>query len=131
MSATEPYGHVFVYGTLRRGGANDINRLKPATRFKGFAQVAGRLFSLGDYPGIQLGPSGWVVGEVYTLSPELESVLDEIEGITPVSDGQYQKVSVEVWVGSQNLNCLIYAATIGALARGTYMVSGDWMTRGA
>ena len=127
MEPTELYGHVFVYGTLRRGGANDINRLKPAPRFKGSARVAGRLFSLGDYPGIQLGTGGWVVGEVYALSPELEMILDDIEGITPVSDGQYQKEGIEVWVGSQNVYCLIYVATIGALAHGKRMASGDWM----
>ena len=47
--------HVFVYGTLRRGGSNDITRLLPAPRWVGFAQVAGMLFHLGAYPGMTLG----------------------------------------------------------------------------
>jgi len=130
MVATEFPLHVFVYGTLRRGGTNDINRLSPPPRFKGAAQVAGRLFSLGDYPAIQLGAGGMVVGEVYAIAFELEAVLDEIEGIAPTPDGQYEKVSIAVAVGAQILSCLIYVATIETLARGAQMASGDWMPDG-
>jgi gamma-glutamylcyclotransferase (GGCT)/AIG2-like uncharacterized protein YtfP len=53
--------------------------------------VAGRLVSLGDYPGIQLGKGGYVVGEVYAISAELEMLLDQIEGLLPIPDGQYRK----------------------------------------
>jgi gamma-glutamylcyclotransferase (GGCT)/AIG2-like uncharacterized protein YtfP len=121
--------HVFVYGTLRRGGTNDINRLSPPPRFKGAAQVAGRLFSLGAYPGIQLGAGGMVVGEVYAIASELEAVLDEIEGLAPTPDGQYEKAAIQVAVGSQNLSCLIYVATVETFVRGVHMASGDWMAR--
>ena len=126
MSAEFPL-HVFVYGTLHRGGTNDINRLRPPPRFKGAAQVAGRLFSLGDYPGIQLGAGGMVVREVYAIAIELEAVLDEIEGLAPTPDGQYEKAAIQVAVGSQNLSCLIYVATVETLVRGVPMASGDWM----
>ena len=119
--------HVFVYGTLRRGGVNDINRLKPPPRFMGVTQVAGRLFSLGDYPGIQLGKGGCVVGEVYAISDELEMVLDRIEGLLPIPDGQYRKKYIQVSLGSQAFSCLVYEATAQACARGVPMVSGDWM----
>ena len=119
--------HVFVYGTLRRGGANDINRLSPKPQFKGMAQVSGRLFALGDYPGIQLGADGLVVGEVYAIASELEAVLDDIEGIAPTPDGEYEKASIQVALGSQSLSCLIYAAKLETLARGVPMASGDWM----
>ena len=126
MTAEFPL-HVFVYGTLRRGGTNDINRLSPPPRFKGAAQVAGRFFSLGAYPGIQLGAGGMVVGEVYAIASELEAVLDEIEGLAPTPDGQYEKAAIQVAVGSQNLSCLIYVATVETLVRGVPMASGDWM----
>lgn len=126
MTAEFPL-HVFVYGTLRRGGTNDINRLSPPPRFLGTAQVAGRLFSLGAYPGIQLGAGGMVVGEVYAIASELEAVLDEIEGLAPTPDGQYEKAAIQVAVGSQNLSCLIYVATVETLVRGVPMASGDWM----
>ena len=120
--------HVFVYGTLRRGGANDINRLNPSPQFKGTAQVAGRLFSLGDYPGIRLGAGDMVVGEVYAISPRLEAVLDKIEGMAPTPDGQYEKAFIQVELGAQSLTCLIYVATVDTLARGVPMAPGDWMT---
>ena len=126
MTAEFPL-HVFVYGTLRRGGTNDINRLSPPPRFKGAAQVAGRLFSLGAYPGIQLGAGGMVVGEVYAIASELEAVLDEIEGLAPTPDGQYEKAAIQVAVGSQHLSCFIYVATVETLVRGVHMASGDWM----
>ena len=63
---------VFVYGTLRRGGSNDITRLRPAPRFLGKAQVQGVLYHLGAYPGMALGGSHWVQGEVYAIAPALE-----------------------------------------------------------
>ena len=53
---------VFVYGTLRRGGSNDITRLKPSPRYAGPSQVAGVLYHLGAYPGMLLGGERWVVG---------------------------------------------------------------------
>lgn len=119
--------HVFVYGTLRRGGMNDINRLKPPPRFMGVSQVVGRLVSLGDYPGIQLGKDGYVVGEVYAITAELETVLDQIEGLLPIPDGQYRKKYIQVSLGVQDVSCLIYEATAETWARGVPMVSGDWM----
>ena len=39
--------HVFVYGTLRRGEANDINRLRPPPRYLGQARTRGTLYALG------------------------------------------------------------------------------------
>ena len=36
-----PSRHVFVYGTLRRGGRNDINRLQPAPQYVGMGEVRG------------------------------------------------------------------------------------------
>ena len=126
LSAEFPL-HVFVYGTLRRGGVNDINRLSPSPRFMGITQVAGRLVSLGDYPGIQLGKGGYVVGEVYAISAELEMLLDQIEGLLPIPDGQYRKKYIQVSLGAQDFFCLIYEATAKTWARGVPLLSGDWM----
>ena len=36
-----PHRHVFVYGTLRRGGRNDINGLAPAPEYVGMGEVRG------------------------------------------------------------------------------------------
>ena len=44
---SKPERHVFVYGTLRRGQANDINRLLPAPRYVGQGVITGVMYHLG------------------------------------------------------------------------------------
>lgn len=101
--------HVFVYGTLRRGGANDITRLAPPGRFVGAATVRGWLYSLGSYPGLLLDAQGpAVVGEVYALNPVLERVLDGIEELYPQQRDEYVKRRVAVEVAGRMLDCLVY-----------------------
>ena len=90
---------VFVYGTLRRGGSNDITRLAPSPRFLGTAQVAGVLYHLGAYPGLVLGGPQWVQGEVYGIAPALEQMLDEIEevgGPTPTDEYFKREILVHI-----------------------------------
>ncbi len=53
--------HVFIYGTLRAGEINDINRAAerhgiPLPQRLGVAYVTGRLFDFGRYPGLVLDP---------------------------------------------------------------------------
>ena len=83
-----PARHVFVYGTLRRGGRNDINRLQPAPEYVGMGEVRGVLYHIDWYPGLTLGgeEAVTVVGEVYRIRPELEAVLDRIEQIVRGAD---------------------------------------------
>ncbi|MFN3416244.1 MAG: gamma-glutamylcyclotransferase [Caldimonas sp.] len=101
--------HVFVYGTLRRGGANDITRLDPPGHFVGAATVRGWLYSLGSYPGLLLDVQGpAVVGEVYALDPVLERVLDGIEELYPQQRDEYVKRRVAVEVAGRTLDCLVY-----------------------
>jgi len=92
---------VFVYGTLRRGGANDITRLQPAPAWVGLARVNAVMYHLGHYPGVLLGGRAQVVGEVYQISPALERQLDVIEEVWPQPTGEYVKreVWVEPWPG--------------------------------
>lgn len=77
--------HVFVYGTLRRGDDNDITRLKPEPVFVGSAAIAGTLYDLGAYPGIQLGGEGLVHGEVYAIALELKSSSMKLKSSIPSS----------------------------------------------
>src|SRR4051812_49411316 len=85
--------HVFVYGTLRRGGRNDINGLRPAPRYVGMGEVRGSLYHIDWYPGLTLGgeEAVTVVGEVYEVTPQLEALLDEIEQIVPGEESEYFK----------------------------------------
>lgn len=118
---------VFVYGTLRRGGSNDITRLQPAPRFVGAAQVAGVLYHLGAYPGVLLGGNRCVVGEVYAITPALEAVLDGIEGVQGNPADEYIRREVTVQVAGQSLQCLVYEINPQHVVAAPEIPHGDWL----
>jgi gamma-glutamylcyclotransferase (GGCT)/AIG2-like uncharacterized protein YtfP len=85
MTQQEPR-RIFVYGTLRRDPRHEMFHLlaKHAT-YLGDAIVPGRLFDLGDYPGmIWPDDTARVLGEIYEIDPlhwpSIISRLDEYEG---------------------------------------------------
>lgn len=119
--------HVFVYGTLRRGGINDITRLRPAPRFVGAARVAGVLYHLGAYPGMTLGGSEWVQGEVYAIDPALEPLLDEIEDLGSHPTDEYIKREIDVAVDARVLRCLVYEINPRYAQPALRVPGGDWM----
>lgn len=121
--------HVFVYGTLRRGEANDINRRHPAPRWVGEARIQGRMFDLGAYPGVLLGGPQWVQGEVYAVTPELEADLDALEGVRADGEGEYRKRDLDVAVAGRVLRCLVYEIHPARLQGAPAMVGGDWVRR--
>lgn len=123
---------VFVYGTLRRGGVNDINRLVPQPVFQGVASVGGRLFDLGAYPGLLLAsPSdrgGPVVcGEVYAIDAALERQLDAIEEIQGRPDDEYFRRQVSVMVGEQSCTCLVYEINPKRVLDRSLIDHGNWI----
>lgn len=118
---------VFVYGTLRQSGINDITRLRPSPIFIGHAQVAGVLYHLGHYPGLTLGGESWVQGEVYAITPALESVLDEIEDLGVNPTDEYAKREVVVDVQGRLLHCLVYEINPSYVATADRIVHGDWL----
>ena len=133
LSDTPRPGHVFVYGTLRRGGSNDINHLKPRPLCLGRAAVRGTLFDLGDYPGLQLGDGGEVAGEIYTLPPGLEARLDDIEEVHPQGKDEY--IKRVIWVTPDEpagpsvrpLACLLYEINLRYTLGCRVVASGDWL----
>lgn len=139
-----PVRHVFVYGTLRQGEARDINRLLPAPRWVGTARVSGVLYHLGAYPGIVLGAQGWIQGEVYAISAELERQLDEIEEVWPQQSGEYAKREVMVQVDGANcrnpaaqsnaageivgqVRCILYEIAPDRIIGMPVILGGDWV----
>src|SRR6188508_3366204 len=121
--------HVFVYGTLRRGGRNDINRLVPAPEYVGMGEVRGTLYRIDWYPGLTLGgeEAVAVVGEVYRITPELEAVLDDIEQVAPGADSEYFKREVEIAMERDRVSCLVYEIN-PARVRGKQVIgNGDWI----
>jgi gamma-glutamylcyclotransferase (GGCT)/AIG2-like uncharacterized protein YtfP len=126
--------HVFVYGTLRRGGRNDINGLEPAPRYVGMGEVKGTLYHLDWYPGLTLGgeEAVTVVGEVYEIDPQLEALLDHIEQIVPGQASEYFKRELAVEVGGRQLQCLVYVINPDRVAGKQSIGHGDWIRfRGA
>ena len=127
--STQPDRPVFVYGTLRRGQVNDINRLRPAPRYLGPSRLRGTLYDLGPYPGVLLGGAGEVQGEVYVVTPALERQLDVIEEVAPVPSGEYRRRCVEVEVAGQRLRCLVYEIDPARVPGRAVIASGDWLQR--
>lgn len=119
--------HVFVYGTLRRGDANDITRLKPEPFFVGSATIAGTLYDLGAYPGIRLGGESPVYGEVNAIAPALEEQLDNIEEVYPQQRDEYSKRIVPVAVQGRTLACIVYEINARYVAGRTILSGGDWV----
>lgn len=129
MMPEHPARHVFVYGTLRRGGRNDINRLRPAPEYVGMGEVRGVLYHIDWYPGLTLGgeEAVTVVGEVYRITPELEAVLDAIEQIVPGGDSEYFKREVDISVDGQPLPCLLYEINPSRVRDRQVIGHGDWI----
>ena len=124
-----PLRHVFVYGTLRRGGRNDINLLEPAPRYLGMGEVKGMLYHIDWYPGLTLGgeEAVTVVGEVYEISPRLEVLLDAIEQIVPGEDSEYFKRERAVDVEGRPLQCLVYEINPDRVRDKQSIGHGDWI----
>ena len=121
--------HVFVYGTLRKGGRLDINRLEPAPKYIGMGEVKGCLYHLDWYPGLALGgdQAVTVVGEVYEVTPQLEAVLDEIECVTEGSDSEYFKRDLSIAVDGRPVPCFLYEINPKFIAGKEPMGHGDWI----
>lgn len=124
-----PPRHVFVYGTLRRGGRNDINRLAPAPRYLGMGEVKGILYHFDWYPGLALGgeEAVTVVGEVYEITPQLEELLDRIEQIVPGETSEYFKRELEVEVEGRPLQCVVYEINPERVRSRRAIGHGDWI----
>ena len=120
--------HVFVYGTLRSGGRNDIARFHPKPERVADARIAGTLYDLGAYPGAVLGGSGEVSGEIYRITPAIEAQLDVLEEVEPDGSGEYIKreVLVEPEAGGERLPCLVYEIHPERISGRSVIASGDW-----
>jgi gamma-glutamylcyclotransferase (GGCT)/AIG2-like uncharacterized protein YtfP len=123
--------HVFVYGTLRRHGCNDIARYRPAPVFVAEASIAGTLYDFGAYPGVVLGGAGRVKGEVYRIEPAVEAALDLLEEVAQDDSGEYIKRQVRVAMGAQWLDCLVYEIHPTRIAGRPVIRDGDWMAHAA
>lgn len=121
--------HVFVYGTLRSGGSNDISRFSPVPQRVGDGEIAGTLFDLGAYPGAVLGGEGRIKGEVYRIAPSVEVELDVLEEVKADGSGEYIRREVVVEVAGRSIACLVYEIHPSRIAGRAVIGNGDWMAR--
>lgn len=126
--------HVFVYGTLRAGQANDIGHAAArhgiaAPTLLGAAALPGELYDFGTYPGMIAGPAGksLVWGDVYEVDEQLVPVLDEIERVYPGVDSLFKPEAVIVELGGRQYACLYYPVAAHAAAGRPRIASGDWV----
>jgi gamma-glutamylcyclotransferase (GGCT)/AIG2-like uncharacterized protein YtfP len=114
---------VFVYGTLRRGGAGAMSIRFPNSKFIANTKVSGNLYDLGAYPGLVLNESdSLVVGEVYEVDDEILKKLDEFE-----ASSNYLRKQVELSLGGQRRACWTYEPNPEFYFIGASITSGDWM----
>ncbi len=114
---------VFVYGTLRSGGAGAMATRFPNSRFIAEAKVSGSLYDLGSYPGLVLGESNSaVVGEVYEIDGETLSKLDDFEATS-----NYLRKQVEIFLRSGKKTCWTYEPNPESYSFHSLITSGDWL----
>ncbi len=79
MNEMEKGTLIFVYGTLMKGNSNHEHYLGKS-RYLGDGLLKGYdLYNLGSYPGIISSRSGWVKGEVYSVTPETLKRINMLE----------------------------------------------------
>jgi len=112
--------HLFVYGTLKRGGSR--HWILDGFPFLGRAKAKGFvLYDLGPYPAMVPGP-GMVYGEVYEVSEEILNALDWVEGV-PVL---YRRKLIEV-VFEDGLSLKAWAYIYNGSVKGFPRIeSGEW-----
>ncbi|MBO9670185.1 MAG: gamma-glutamylcyclotransferase [Sphingobium sp.] len=95
----EPF-RLFVYGHLRRGQSGcRLLELEQRTEWLGEAQVRGRLYDLGDYPGLVLGSNDIVQGELIAFDdPALWTALDAYEDCDPddPDTSEYRRIEIDL-----------------------------------
>jgi gamma-glutamylcyclotransferase (GGCT)/AIG2-like uncharacterized protein YtfP len=114
---------VFVYGTLRGGGAGAMSTRFPEAKFIAEAKVSGSLYDLGAHPGLLLDESSpQVAGEVYEVDDETLNALDAFE-----ASSHYRRRGVEISLGAHRRACWVYEPDPEFYSLSTLITSGDWV----
>lgn len=113
---------VFVYGTLKRGQAQEA-LVGPGRRTE--AIVRGSLYAMpAGYPALTLRGTGSVHGELVEIAdPRVLRMLDLYEG---VDEGLYMRVEVEAVVGLRRVPAWAWIMNDPRLKGGRLVPSGLW-----
>jgi gamma-glutamylcyclotransferase (GGCT)/AIG2-like uncharacterized protein YtfP len=120
---------LFAYGTLMTGFSRRP-LLGAGAVLEARGRIRGTLYDFGEYPGVVLQGTGWVMGELYRL-PDMAQRLAELDrtewyepGNEPSSLYLRRRVAVLIGDGSTR-EAWIYVYN-GPPGRGAPIASGDW-----
>ena len=118
---------LFVYGHLRRGQiGHQLLELEQRTEWLGAARVHGRLYGLGDYPGLILGGEDIVHGDVIGFDDAaLWAPLDAYEDYDPTQTetSEYRRIEVDLLGDGGRAWVYVFNRPVGGLIP---IVSGVW-----
>lgn len=124
--------YLFVYGTLRRNSRHPMaRRLAAIARHVGAAQIAGRLYHLGRFPGLNKPRSAadWVQGDVYELGAHPEATLAEMDAYENAESPPptpYERQLAPVQLGDRELAAWVYWYR-GDVREEQFIASGCWI----
>ena len=127
---------VFVYGTLMLSSGHPMGiKLAAEADFIGDAQVQGRLYDFGKWPGLYLSEeaSEVVHGEAWRLrSPESLDWMDEYEGIRPdVAQPEYERILHKITLEKRGVATASLYAYRWPIDYHPRILSGRWVERAA
>lgn len=130
---------LFVYGTLMSHLDCDLGREQRAAlhrraRSFGAASMQGRLYSLGEYPGLITShdPGDRIAGEVLRLDCPTETfaMLDAYEGVAkaadPASRGEYERIIAPARLAGGTLLSVWVYVYRGPTCGKAPVASGSW-----
>ncbi|BAK66480.1 hypothetical protein SLG_18050 [Sphingobium sp. SYK-6] len=121
---------LFTYGQLMPGGTGyQTLGLEHRTRHLGPDRVAGRLYHLGDYPGLITGAHGIVQGEVLEFEePGLIEEIDLYELYDPENPvgSEYRRIEVDLLDSPRRVWTYEYNRTVRDRP---IIATGNWRMR--
>jgi gamma-glutamylcyclotransferase (GGCT)/AIG2-like uncharacterized protein YtfP len=126
---SEPF-LLFVYGQLRSGGIGHRRlSLRSKTASLGKARVTGRLYDLGDYPGLILSARGIVHGELLAFTDRgLWRALDAYELCDPDRPSISDYARIEIDLLGSGLRAWTYVYRLPVKSH-RVIASGRWTKR--
>lgn len=122
--------YFFVYGLLMRGGTGfRALGLERRVRQLGPDKVSGRLYHLGDYPGLIIGRHGLVHGEVFSVQdPGLIDEFDAYELYDPENPtgSEYCRIEVDLLTSGRRVWAYEYNRPV---RNKPIIATGNWRTR--
>lgn len=116
MARSDPSSLVFVYGTLKRGGANHTYLAGQTFLGTGRTAPGFQLHDLGHYPGMIVAPDDrdGVAGEIWSVDPGCLARLDVLEGL---AEGLYRRERVPLLPPFDSAQVEAYLYALGVTGR--------------